>query len=96
MLHGCVAVVGIPFASSQALTADCHKPEVRGQHTWAGRIADSTIQLPTQPDPQSVQKDEATSPVSKARSCVCSPQLKSANWHSRPWFYVRVFREVLR
>ena len=49
MLHGCVAVAGIPFASSQALRADCHKPEVRGQHTWAGRIADSTIQLPTQP-----------------------------------------------
>ena len=35
-----------PFLGSQALAADCHKPEAIWQHTWSGRVADSTTQLP--------------------------------------------------
>ena len=54
MLHEIVTVAGSPFVGSQALAAECHKPEVIGQHTWLERIADSTIQLPTQQDPPEV------------------------------------------
>ncbi len=46
MLHEIVTVAGSHFVGSQALAAECHKPEVIGQHTWLERIADSTIQLP--------------------------------------------------
>ena len=82
MLHEIVAVAGSPFVGSQALAAECHKPEVIGQHTWPERIVGSTIQLPTQQDPQSVQKDEATLSVSKTRSCVPTPikTSKLAQW----------------
>ena len=108
MLHEIVAVAGSPFVGSQALAAERHKPEVIGQRTWPGRIVGSTIQLPTQQDPQSVQRDEATLSVSKTRSCVPTPIKKNkktpANWHSGlmdttgtwPCFYSRGFREVLR
>ena len=67
---------------SQALAAECHKLEVIGQHTWPERILGSTIQLPIQQDPQSVQKDEATLSVSKTRSCVPTPMKTSklAQW----------------
>ena len=99
MLHEIVAVAGSPFVGSQALAAECHKLEVIGQHTWPERILGSTIQLPIQQDPQSVQKDEATLSVSKTRSCVPTP-IKPANWHSglmnMTCFYVRGFREVLK
>ena len=37
---------GQPFLGSQALAADCHNPEAIRQHTWSGRVADSTTQLP--------------------------------------------------
>ena len=76
------AAAGSPFVGSQALAAECHKPEVMGQHTWPERIADSTIQLPTQKDPQSFQKDEATLSVSKTKSGVPTPikTSKLAQW----------------
>ena len=81
-LHEIVAVAGSPFVGSQALAAECHKLEVIGQHTWPERILGSAIQLPTQQDPQSVQKDEATLSVSKTRSCVPTPikTSKLAQW----------------
>ena len=81
-LHEIVAVVGSPFVGSQALATECHKLEVIGQHTWLERILGSTIQLPTQQDPQSVQKDKATLSVSKTRSCVPTPikTSKLAQW----------------
>ena len=81
-LHEIVAVAGSPFVGSQALAAECHKLEVIGQHTWPERILGSAIQLPTQQDPQSVQKDEATLSVSKTRSCLPTPMKTSklAQW----------------